>query len=268
MKEFLGFVRKFGCSTRYWVLLLCLGSAATVARAALYEPNPANFGSVQANTSDCDDCADGPIAFGAGQTLTFFGIPYSGLFVGSNGYVTLGGAASSFSPTPLNTQTVAPMIAGLYTDLDSQSNAASQVFVNTATPGQIIVTWFAMGHFYQNYAAPSTFQLVIRSDQFAVPAGEGRIGFFYDSVGDPYTVAAGFGDGLAAVNPGETAFYYGAGTGVNNNAPRWFNLDGGVPSAASAGPAAVPTLAEWGLLLLAAAIIGLTWHQTRYRIRI
>ncbi len=235
------------------LMLLALFLPA-VAQAQLYIANPANFGSVLTGPSDCDDCFAGPIAFpGAGQSLNFFGTSYTGVFVGSNGYVTLGAGATSFTSQPLNTQTIGPMIAGLFTDLDSRSDAASQVFVNTATPGQIVVTWADMGHFATNYTVRSTFQLVIRSEQFVVPPGEGRVGFFYGSITDANTSSAGFGDGLAAVNPGEVAFFSGPGTGLSNNAPRWFDISGGVPiiPTPSSPPAMIPTGSPAGLALLA-----------------
>jgi hypothetical protein len=236
--------------SRSLILLALLLPA--VAQAQLYISNPANFGAGLASVSDCDDCFfNVPIAFpGAGQSLNFFGTTNADLFVGSNGYVTFGAGATSFSSQPLNTQTVGRMIAGMFTDLDSRSDVASQVFVNTATTGQIVVTWVDMGHFPQNYAVRSTFQLVIRSDQFAVPPGEGRIGFFYGSVTDPATSSAGFGDGLAAINPGEVSFFSGAGTGLSGNAPRWFDISGGVP-VISTPPAIIPTGSPTGLALLA-----------------
>lgn len=230
--------------------LALAATAALPAHAALYT---GSFGSVLSGPSDCDDCSTGPINFaGVGQSIDFFGADYTGLFVGSNGYVTFGAGANNFSSIPLDTQTVGKMIAGLFTDLDSRSDAASQVFANTGTAGQIIVTWSQMGHFSQNYSVRSTFQLVIRSDQFAVGAGEGQIGFFYDDVTDGATVSAGFGDGLSAVNPGEVAFAsLVAGNSLSNSAPRWYNLAGGTPT-----PSGVPeptSLALVGLALLGAA---------------
>ena len=162
--------------------------------------------------------------FGTDHTLSYFGTTYSGFYVSTNGYVTLGNGTSAFSSMPLDTQTIGPMIAGLFSDIDTRFDSASQVHLNTATPGQVIVTWSQVGRFSANYTERATFQLVIRSDQFVLPAGEGQVGFFYDSVEGSQTVSAGFGDGLAAVNPGEVAFYSGAASGLNNNAPRWYRL--------------------------------------------
>ena len=202
--------------------------AATPAYAALYTND---YGTLLGNTSNCDDCYDGPISFGAGQSFNFFGTVYSGLYVGSNGYVTFGAGASSFSPQPLNTQTIAPMIAGVFTDLDSRDDAASNVYVNTTIPGQLVVTWLDMGHFSKNYSVRSTFQLVIRSDQFAgILPGESTVGFYYGSITDGSTASGGFGDGLAAINPGEVSLFYGSASGQSNASQAWFNLSGGIPA--------------------------------------
>ena len=172
--------------------------------------------------SDCDDCFTGPIAFtGLGQRINYFGNLYSGLFVGSNGYATFGAGAKDNKPQPLNTETIQPMIAGFYTDLDSRGDAASNVYVNDTTPGQLIATWQAMGHFSNNYSVRSTFQLVIRSDQFLVAPGQGQIGFFYGDITDTNPASAGFGDGLLAINPGELSFLsVSNGTQLSNNNPR------------------------------------------------
>lgn len=240
--------------------LFCLAGASP-AGAALYEPNPANFGTPLATVSNCDDCFEGPFAFPGGQSLNFFGTAYTGLFVGSNGYVTFGSGATGFSSQPLDVQTLGPMIAGVFTDLDTRNDATSQVFVNSATPGQLIVTFVGMGHFSQNYTVRSTFQLVVRSDQFVVPQGEGTVGFFYDSVTDTNTASAGFGDGLAAVNPGEQAFFSGPATGLNNSAPRWFTIAGGIPGGGGPPPVSVAIIPvdhplALGLLLAFVSLVG------------
>lgn len=209
--------------------LAALGLAAIApAQASLYT---STYGTQLSGPSNCDDCYAGPIAFtGTGQSINFFGNTYSDVYVGSNGYITFGSGQSSFSTQALDVQTVAPMIAALYTDLDSRSDAASNVYVNTSTAGEIVVTWENMGHFSVNYSAPSTFQILLRSDQLVAQSGQSQIGIFYGQVGDPYAASAGFGDGLATSNPGEVAFAsFVVGSSLSNNTARYFNLNGGVP---------------------------------------
>ncbi len=238
-----------------------IGSAlvalAAPAAAALYDANPANFGTLQGSPSNCDDCYIGPVAFGGGQTITFFGTTYSDLYIGSNGYVTFGSGQTEYSPVPLDQQNLAPMIAAAFTDLDSRNDASSEVYVNNGTPGQIVATWVSMGHFSQNYGVRSTFQIVVRSSQFAVPSGEGQIGFCYGTVTDGATATAGFGDGLAAVNTGEVAFHNGALSALNNSNCRWYNLgSGGVPITPTGEVRDIPTLSSMGTILLALLLAG------------
>jgi hypothetical protein len=123
------------------------------------------------------------------------------------------------------------MIAAFYTDLDSRSDDASNVYVNTNTAGEIVVTWENMGHFSGDYSVRSTFQILLRSDQLVSSSGLGQIGIFYGDVTDGRPVSAGFGDGLAQSNPGEVAFAsFVAGNSLSNNAPRYYTLNGGVPA--------------------------------------
>ena len=250
----------------------CLGRVLFVLTVALFGVTPAvaalfttTFGTLQPNSSNCDDCFDGPVAFpGSGQSINFFGATFNGLFVGSNGYVTFGAGADDFVSEPLNTQTVGRMIAGEFTDLDSRSDAPSNVFVNNSTPGQLIITWQQMGHFPTNYSVRSTFQLVVRSDQFAVPAGQGQIGFFFESISDNSTASAGFGDGQSAINPGEVSIYSGPASSFSGHAPLWFNLSGGVPQQPSTALTPVPTLSEWGMILLS-GLVGMFGLVMLYR---
>ncbi len=226
------------------------------ASAALYEPNPANFGTLQTDPSNCDDCFSGPIAFGSGQTIAFFGNTYSSLYIGSNGYVTFGAGRTSFFPIPLNQQSLAPMIAAAFTDLDSRADASSEVYVNAGTPGQLVATWANMGHFSRNYGTRSTFQIIVRSSQFVIPPGQGQIGFCYGAVTDGSGASAGFGDGLSAVNTGEVAFHFGSLSELNNNDCRWYTLRiGGVPITPSQATS-IPTLSPLGTALLALLLAG------------
>ena len=218
--------------------------------AALYT---SEYGDVLANVSDCDDCNNGPISFGTGHDINFFGTTYTDLFVGSNGYVTFGSGSNTYTSVPLDIQTINPMIAGLFTDLDSRNDVDSVIYANTSVPGEIIVTFIMLGHYSYDYAVRSTFQLVIRSDSLAVDPSEGQIGFFYGDISDTSVASGGFGDGLVDVNPGEVAlFSLTPANEQSNAAPRWFNLDGGLPVDVDSTPTVpIPTLSWIGALLLA-----------------
>src|SRR4051794_29062870 len=103
-----------------------------------------SLGSALGGPSDCDDCFE-QVSFGPGQTINYFGQTYDSLFVGSNGYVTFGSGLTKYVPEPLLSRFAPPMIAAVWTDLDTRDDPDSNIFVNTSTPGQIVVTWNGSG---------------------------------------------------------------------------------------------------------------------------
>lgn len=213
------------------VALALTALIAGTAQAALYTTN---YGTQVANLSDCDDCSSGEVRFsGSNQHFTFFGHQYQGVYIGSNGYVTLGVASTSYSATPLDRQSIAPMIAGYFSDLDSRNDPASNVYFNSTAPGELVVTWKDMGHYSLDYSGRSTFQIVVRSDEYAATALLPQIGFFYGRMTDTHLGSAGFGDGLSSVSPGEQALLSGAaGSALDNATPQWFAVNAGVPKLA------------------------------------
>jgi len=199
------------------------------AHASLYTTS---YGTKLDTLSSCDDCASDALPFsGTGQSINFFGKNYSSLYVGSNGYVTFGTPRTNFTPAPLDTQALSPMIAALYSDLDTRGDDPSNIYVNAATAGELVITWENVGIFSVNYSQRNTFQIVVRSDQFGVPAGSGQIGVYYGDIGSTAMVSAGFGDGLESVNPGEKSFAYNVpGTTLSNSPPQFFALNNGIPA--------------------------------------
>jgi hypothetical protein len=237
------------------ILISFFLTAANMSQAALFISDPAQFGNKLNTASSCDDCSEAITFPGSGQSINFFGTTYTGGFATSNGLVNFGSTGYDyFAGTPLDSQTDAPMIAGYWTDLVPSTDAGEGVFVNDSTPGQLVVTWNKR-RYIGSSSTRSTFQIVIRSAQFSIPSGEGQIGYFYDVITDTATGTAGFGDGLAAVNPGEVGFHNGPGTDLSNAAPRWYTLGpNGVPIDPSATPpvaTAIPTLSEWAMIFMA-----------------
>ena len=235
---------------RFFFAIVC-ALTGLQAHAALYT---SNFGNVVAEVSDCDDCASNAIAFGGGQTINYFGNIYSSLYISTNGYVTFDGPHTNFAADPVDMRTDIAAVVGFVTDLSTEGDAASSIFVNTTTLGQIIVTFDRVFH-SGDTDSRSTFQLVIRSDQFDIPAGEGQIGFFYGDITDANLVSAGIGDGLAEINQGEVSFATQVpGTTLDNNNPRFYTLNnvGGGGGPTDPPPGSVP---EPGSLLLSAGAL-------------
>jgi len=171
---------------------------------------------------------DGFMALSLGFNFTFFGITYNSLFINNNGNVSFGSGISAFVPVG-PTGANAPVISPFFADVDTR-NATSGVAHYNLTSNQLVVTWDNVGFFSASSVPPSdSFQLVLRSDGYAVPTGEGVIGFFYEGMGwdvaqTSTTAAVGFGDGLGngEVIAGSNAPGMAA---VVNNRYTWFDAN-------------------------------------------
>jgi hypothetical protein len=183
---------------------LCVLSSAPASSAYF----TSSLGSALSATSDCDDCFD-EVALGPGQTIDYFGQTYDHLFVGSNGYVTFRSGSTEFGADLMEPRSAPPMIAVIWMDLDTRDDAGSNVFVNDSTPGQIVVTWDGSGRYSRNYATRTFAQVVVRSDQFVIPAGEGQIGFFYGDNENWNTASVGFSNGNPSVSDGDEQLHFG-----------------------------------------------------------
>jgi len=193
-----------------------------------------------------DDAVFGP--FPLGFTLTFFGVNYTDFWISNNGNIQFGASADgSYTPTAtLDSQTLNPMIAPYWADVDTRPSDGGMVYLRT-DPNQIIVTWDAVGYYDQHTDKLASFQLVLRGPGYVPDPDEGRIGFFYKAVqwetgdasggsggfgGTP--ASAGFGDGLAAANAGEISIPGSRQDGISQvltNNHYWFQLgESGVPT--------------------------------------
>jgi hypothetical protein len=186
---------------------------------------------------------DGFMALALGFDVTFFGTTYNSLFINNNGNVSFGAGISSYIPTG-PTGADQPVISPFFGDVDTRNGASGVVHYNL-TSDQLVVTWDNVGFYNSLVSDPNnSFQLVLRADDYAVPVGEGTIGFFYQLMGweltnTSTTAAVGFGDGAGNGN-----VLAGSNTpgmnGVVQNTYLWFdpNLnpvdpDNGVPEPAS-----------------------------------
>lgn len=144
-----------------------------------------------------DDGFSGPINLGF--SLNFFGSNYSQFFINNNGNVSFGAGISNFIPTGL-TGASSPVISPYFADVDTRNAASGVVHLRTDIANEVIVTWDNVGRFDAHGDLLDSFQLVVRGSNFAVPNGEGTIGFFYRDM--PWiatdtstTAAVGFGNG-------------------------------------------------------------------------
>ncbi len=218
-----------------------------------------------------DDAFRGPIDLGF--NLNFFGNNYTQFFANNNGNISFNGGISAFTPTGPQGASQ-PIISPFFADVDTRNLASGLMYLRT-DPNQIIVTWDQVGYFGEHADKLDSFQLVLRGPDFAIPAGEGQIGFFWKTMqwetGDASGGSGGFGGTPGAVGFGDGSLngqilqgsIQNGISGVVNNHHLWFNLtEGGIPVATNGGP--VPTVPEPGtMLLLGSGLFGIVAIRRR-----
>lgn len=185
-----------------------------------------------------DDGFSGPKNLGF--TLNFFGTNQTQYWVNNNGNISFNNGISAFTPSG-PTGASQPIISPFFADVDTRSSLSGVTHLRTNIANEIIVTWDQVGYFDSHGDKLNSFQLVLRGPGFAIPAGEGQIGFFYKGMGWETGDASG-GSGGFGGTPGAVGFGDGAGNGqvlagstqngiagIVANHHIWFDLVGGVP---------------------------------------
>jgi hypothetical protein len=230
--------------------------------------NAANVGDP---TGRNDDGFSGPINLG--YTLSnFFGNNYTQFFVNNNGNITFTSGLSQFTPSGPQGASQ-PVIAPFFADVDTRGALSGVVHLNQSIANETIVTWDHVGYFGAHDDKLDTFQLVLRGAGFAIPAGEGQIGFFWNTMqwetGDASGGSDGFGGTPAAVGFGDgqnNGFVLQGSTangiaGIVNNEELWFNLsDQGTPIPING---AVPEPSTWAMMILGFAGIGFMAYRRK-----
>ncbi|MBN1137389.1 MAG: S8 family serine peptidase [Anaerolineae bacterium] len=113
------------------------------------------------------DDANTYVALPAGQPFSFYGTSYTGLYIGSNGYVTFG-AGSSYSGGNTIPSTFLPnnAIYAFWDDLNPASGAQGTIYTQVVDNHLFVVEFYQVQH-YPN-GDPETFEIVLDLDSGAI----------------------------------------------------------------------------------------------------
>ena len=205
-----------------------------------------------------DDGSTNSVPFGFNFTL--FGATYSGGYINNNGNITFTGPLSSYVPNGVLGANQ-PIVSTYFADVDTRNVESGLLHWQLDTAGQLVATCDNVGYYSGHADLLNSFQLVLRGDNFAVPEGEGRVGFFYRQMpwittNTSVTAAAGFGDGAGngfTIEGSNSATF----NTVLQNHHIWFDVAGGGVIVVPPEPpivGAVPEPATGALLA-----IGMGW---------
>jgi len=223
--------------------------------------NASNIGALDGRN---DDGFMGPIDLGF--TLSFFGADYTQFWANNNGSISFTSGISLFLPTgPQGAN--APIISPFFADVDTRNLASGVMHVRTDIANEIIVTWDAVGRFASLGDKLDSFQLVVRGPDYAIPVGEGAIGFFYkdmqwDVAVTSQTAAVGFGDGSANGEVIDGSNLPGMAAVLSNH-HIWFD-----PNLAPVQQAPVPQVPEpetYAMMLLGLGAVGFAVRRRKQR---
>jgi hypothetical protein len=221
--------------------------------------NAANVGGANGRNDD------GYMALNLGFDFTLFGNTYNSLFINNNGNLSFGNGISAYVPTG-PTGANAPVISAWFGDVDTRNPASGLVHYNLSG-NELVVTWDDVGYYDAGANALNAFQIVLRSDDYVIPVGQGQIGFFYKNMGwestnTSRTAAVGFGDGAGNSEVLEGSTLAGLNRVVANH-NIWFDQN---LAPVTPGPGAVPEPATWAMMILGFGVIGAGMRRRRVNV--
>lgn len=231
-----------------------LGTAATMTGGG----SSANVGG-QRN----DDGFRGPITLNWTNPLSYFGNSYTQFYANNNGNISFNGGIAAYTPSGPQGATQ-PIISPFFADVDTRNLSSGLMYVRNDLD-QLIVTWDSVGYFNSHADKLNSFQLVLRGSDYVVPVGQGRIGFFWNTMewetGDASGGSGGFGGTPGAVGFGDglTNGYVLTGStqngiaGVVQNHQLWFDINVG------GDPVVIPGIPEpetYAMLLAGLGLLG------------
>lgn len=214
-----------------------LQADSTISSNLIRDPNNlSSFGQTMGAGDDFSTLVDLTSLTGwSGVMLNMFGTNYTKLYMGSNGYVTFGTGFSGYSPSGLQTFTLAPMVAAQYDDLyidngarnvldgaaDGNSlNTHKMYFWYDAT--RLVFTWDNVGLYsngvsdsYTTDGVGSAFQIIIHRANSADTSGDFGMEIRYEELSLQNSTATA---GWTAGNTVNYGLINTSGSLVNNNA--------------------------------------------------
>lgn len=176
--------------------------------------------------SGCTNPSSGGTCVGSlvpvGFTGNFYGLNFSGVYINTNGNVTLDSPLSTFTPFGL-LSTSREIIAPFFADVDTRNTTSGVVQFGTGTfdgHNAFGVDWVNVGYYSSHADKTNSFQMLL-VDRSDTGAGNFDIVFNYDSIlwetGDASGGVGGLGGSSARVgfSNGSSAAYELAGSAVN-----------------------------------------------------
>jgi hypothetical protein len=174
-----------------------------------------------------DDASTGFISLASAfpQGLTFLGRTFTGLYVNTNGSITLAAPSGAFTPTAITGATGNPIIAPFWADVDTRGGATAATpggnslgtnlvyYDQDAGTGTFTVTWDDVGYFNQRVNKLDAFQLRLTR----VGTTDFNVEFRYEDINWTTGDASGGSNGLggtgarAGFSLGDGAHFYELG---------------------------------------------------------